>query len=644
MQQRTASTSNNPVPPSSYPNQLRSAPGTVGFNSTPFQDPYQFPQVQPIPVGYNSPLQDPRQNPAAANIATRVAVANNLYPTPGPPAPVSRVSSSSTSRTEGSDRNHTVEYYKLVPMSADDVNEQSPSSYHQSNAEPCEFRQEIMTTTTSTHGSTGGGNTSRRSNSEVVQPMATTSVSRLPSMSQTESARGHQWGRSNDLTAYTTQSSNQMFPNPSVAYGAHLFPGASHVSIQDTTINVIGGNMATLAPRVRVNDQVDYMDPSGQVKKTPNPVELSKALPQIPVSGPEQKQGYPSLKPFTGTIGNQWVLRHDIERHIPIYMSLRPFEGNLRAMPLWYPQPLLTRSNGERRGIEVGDLVYDNKNDGTTPPPESQYRHFPAAQLPHNSPYSSWSTQTRSMYCFKSVKSITQAGIIVAPQGVRHIFLGNEFFRGDEAKEYFCKYSPFWYQHLKRIHPKFENGSLLFVTEAYFTKTWGIATFVAEKPTKGHISIEFREIGRNSNNFSWEHSDSRWVTSTGTCPSTNAGKLESGTPSTQCIGIVLRSLSLDNKTWGQYFDRSLTPSASMLEGEMLYQTSPRADASSSKSHTSPTQSIKTAWTKISPKIFQRTNSDQGSTVETGSVEQSLRVVEGKYQYHDYSIFEEEARR
>ncbi|KAF8902760.1 hypothetical protein CPB84DRAFT_1775383 [Gymnopilus junonius] len=694
MQQRTASTSNNPVPPSSYPNQLRSAPGTVGFNSTPFQDPYQFPQVQPIPVGYNSPLQDPRQNPAAANIATRVAVANNLYPTPESnwntraPAPVSRVSSSSTSRTEGSDRNHTVEYYKLVPMSADDVNEQSPSSYHQSNAEPCENYDYIRPPT---HGSTGGGKHSRRSNSEVVQPMATTS-SRLPSTSQTESARGHQWGRSDDLTAYATQSSNQIRRAP--------FPGASHVSIQDTTINVIAGNMATHVPHVRSNSHLDNANPSERVKGTLGAIEVSKTLPRIPVSeqsksnariaisappsavsgfphrptitepnSPMTPLGYPSLTNFVVKGGFQNLLKRGIESHIPAYMNLRLFDGSDKAIPLWHAQPLLSGSNGRQRGIEVGDLVYigdsghvhvlfnilrsfkDNVDDGVNPPPDFYYRHLEIGTLPQQLKKDSdvqgrkcffsdkiirlTSEEGKSnvdAYHFKTKKGACNEGVLVLPHGAKKSVLSDEFFEEPAVKEHFLQYSPSWYEHARRKYPKIGNGSLLLVVEAYLAKAWGIAALSMKNPPKEPLSIVFSQESPNDTfKYGWKHPENSWRTDIGTFRSGSQPQ----PPTAHCVGMKVYSLSLDDLTWSKHFNSKASSEGAKLSAPPSHgNTHPDSSADNTSS---PVGSEGSLWSRISPRFLKGSKGDRNSNEGKGTSVNQLPPAMNDGNHSDYKL-------
>ncbi|PPQ64815.1 hypothetical protein CVT26_002647 [Gymnopilus dilepis] len=336
--------------------------------------------------------------------------------------------------------------------------------------------------------------------------------------------------------------------------------------------------------------------------------------------------------PLGDPIGT-WILHSGIEDHIPVYMGLRLLSTDKKTIPLWHPQPSPNRQSGRKRGTEVGDIVYlsdsgkihvlfnifrsfkENRDDGAYPPPEHYYRHIDT-ELLDEKPFQE-KLQDRKCYFTKNIakKGAKHEGIIILPRGGVKASIPRGFFADDQVKEFFCRYSPLWYHHVRATRPRIRNGDLFLVTQSHNAKTFGIAALALKKPAKESLSIEFGYDGKSST-YHWESRDCWWMSSV-SMPVSQDEDIH------HCLGVTLYSLLLDEKTWTTHFDDTSSPITGAQSPTSPSQIS-SADLSTRKSDSSPGGRGST-FSKLSPRFWGGRKSDKqsGNEETTGSIQQSI---------------------
>ncbi|KDR69319.1 hypothetical protein GALMADRAFT_928621 [Galerina marginata CBS 339.88] len=298
-----------------------------------------------------------------------------------------------------------------------------------------------------------------------------------------------------------------------------------------------------------------------------------ETLPEYRISlGRIKPLGNPTLVPFK----NEWRLKKTMGRHISMYMcSSILYEGSETIHQLWDPRPTLKATDGQKRGIEVGDLVHLNDYGevmvlfnifhsreanvarGATPPPEP-YEHLEAIFNPGSHlrlvdiqkrktymsnnirlvhPYN-YHQSNKMLYEFTTTKKRGDSGaIVVLPDGGVESSLNDSFFQLPLVKKHFREHAPSWYQHARLSNMK--NGSLYIVRKTYCARTWGIAAFASNDYVKDPITAKLRQHGPHE--YLWETQDNRLKT--GVYPS--GSELEAlqlrEPPLNQCMGVGFKS-------------------------------------------------------------------------------------------------------
>ncbi|KDR69304.1 hypothetical protein GALMADRAFT_927554 [Galerina marginata CBS 339.88] len=328
------------------------------------------------------------------------------------------------------------------------------------------------------------------------------------------------------------------------------------------------------------------------------------------------KSGRPRLVPFKNDESTKWPLAKSIENHIPLFMSSNIIHGDAHTIQLWYPRPLLAGTDGQKHGVDVGDLVYleesgeirvlfnifrsyeDNRTIGARPPPKP-YEHLEAnwrddyvkkgdiqkrtCFLSNN--FKLNKTRPNEMRYEFTTKNPAHCGaIIVLPHGAVRSQLRNEFFGRAEVKDYFRDYAPSWYHHFKDMRPipNLENGTLLLVRETYRASTWGIAALDSKRLVKAPISATFYQQGSNPHEYLWQSQDHRLKTNVG--PSRTEMEALHGRepPLNQCFAVMLSSLLLDENTWQTHFTGSSEKSSPTVSWESRSHGSPQLSLVSSQ--------------------------------------------------------------
>ncbi|PPQ64795.1 hypothetical protein CVT26_002627 [Gymnopilus dilepis] len=352
----------------------------------------------------------------------------------------------------------------------------------------------------------------------------------------------------------------------------------------------------------------------------------------------------------------KWTLSPDLADHIKSYMSLYLLDNSIKAFPLWNPRPLLTRLNGQKRGLEIGDIVYvsgsgqvhvifnifrsfrDNKDDGVDPPPEVQhkalqYDTFLGSERPHGEdiPNRKYFITDRvgltienekdgvERYSFKTSRKASKEGILILPQGARREAIPEDFFHNETVKDHFQKYSPVWYEHMRAKHPRIKNGSLLLVQETYRTSTWGIAALSAQSQTqsKDSLDLRFHQKSRNSPEYYWVNPSNRWKTDSGSSYSESS---TSGprAPQTHCVGVTLYSLSLDARTWDQYFDLKSGPVVPPKDIDPQSHSPSESAPTLSSGGNSFSSPVRSTLSRLSPGFWKKGKKTDASTSDSGS--------------------------